>query len=50
MGANCCGGEYKLDKDANLMQNNGILIDKRTGKKIQNRQPEKVPIHLVVRM
>lgn len=48
MGATCCGGDEKRDKDANLMRRSGRIATK--GMKIDDKVMGAIPIHVVVRM
>ena len=48
MGASCCGGEEKRDKDANLMRNRGMKGTK--GAKIDERIMSTIPLPTVIKM
>ena len=48
MGASCCGGEEKRDKDANLSRKGGRIPSK--GMKIDDRVMGQIPLHMVVKM
>ena len=49
MGASCCGGEEKRDKDANLMRNRGGMKGSK-GVKIDEKIMSTIPLPTVVKM
>ena len=48
MGASCCGGEEKRDKDTNLSRKGGRIPSK--GMKLDDRIMSQIPLHMVVKM
>ena len=50
MGASCCGGEEKRDKDANLMRGRGSIKNTKGAVKIDEKVMATIPIPTVVKM
>jgi len=50
MGASCCGGEEKRDKDANLMRGRSGMKSTKGNVKIDDKTMSMLPIATVIKM